>query len=205
MSKSETLTLADVEAAAKSAQRARAAADQNVAEAQAGLRAAQVALDELLAGLRSGDDSITTENVSAARGEIERRQLLHEAAQAALREARWEESHAVATYSAELIASGGASREALDAAVRKASDDVAKSLQKLITAVRTRADAIQTTKVDGSAAGLDKADPMSPIRIERGRLIIHGQPVAEVSVVEAVEEAIADALVAVDVNLEVTR
>ena len=206
---SEPTPLADLESAAKSAQRARATAETATAKARQAVATADAELDGLLAGLRAGDSSITSDDVNRARTEVERRKLLLEAAQAELQDARWAESHAVATYSAELIHSGGASREELDAAVRKASTDVAKSLQKVIQAVRTRADAIQVAKVDGLAAGLDKADPMAPVRIRlqglRRTLVVHGVEVQEVSVVEAVEEAIADALVAADVNLEVTR
>ena len=209
MSKSETPTLADIEAAAKSAQRNRAAAETFVTDAKAALQASQVELDDLLTALRTGDTSVSTDDVARARGEIERRDLLLQAAQTALRDARWEESHAVATYGAELVHSGSASREELDAAVRKASTDVAKSLQRLIQTVRTRQDAIQQAKSDALAAGLDAGDPMAPVRIHtQGRtrtLVVNGVPVAEVSVIDAVEEALVDALVAADVNLRVEK
>jgi len=200
-----TPTLADLESAAKSAQRARAAAETARDEAKAAVATAEEALDGLLAGLRAGDDSITTEDVANARGEIERRELLLQGAEAKLSEARWDEAHKVASYSAELIVSGSASRAELDAAVRKAGTDVAKALQRLIAATRARADAIQTAKTSASAAGLASADPTSPTRLERGQLVIHGEPVEEVSVIDAVEEALADALVAADVNLRVEK
>jgi hypothetical protein len=194
------------------AEAARAAAEQALAAA----RDHQAALER---ALETGGADVGQAEFDRAVFETRKAAGTLSMANRELAEAKQAEQVAVAIAAASTLLAGQASREALDAAVADAQRAVTKAVQKVIDVAGARNTALAQAMAKARTANLSAgaADPFSPVLIGSKPhstmpwqkptpvLLVNGEPAEQVAATDVVTQALAQAVAATGLQINVTK